>query len=75
MFPETRSYLARCQSRSRPRNKRMSALGPDSTLLGFIPAYLHVSISSPTHINGAASDFLLLVLLIKFLEVSQRRAP
>lgn len=57
MLSETRSYWARCQSRSRPRKKRMSALAPDSVLLGFVPAYLHVSISSPRHINCAVKDF------------------
>ena len=72
MFSETESYLAKCQGRLKPRNKRMSAMGPDSVLLGFTPDYLHVSISSPRYMDGATRD---LSCCLQISEVSQRRGP
>lgn len=76
MFSDTKSYLARCQSRSKARNKRMSAVGPDSILLGFMPDYyLHVSILSPRCINGATRDFFFSLCCLQISEVSQRRGP
>lgn len=48
----------------------MSALVSDSVLLGFIPAYLHVSISFPRYISGVARDFFLVLLVnsLRFLK-------
>lgn len=51
----------------------MSSLDPHSILLGFIPACLHVSISSHDLLMVLPRTFLM--LLLKFLEVSQRRFP
>lgn len=74
IFSGTRSYWARCQSGSRLRNTGMSSLDPHSVLLGFVLAYLHVSISShdilmvlPKKFSSAASKIL--------QGFSQRRFP
>lgn len=52
----------------------MSAMGPDSILLGFIPDYLHVSISSPRCMDGATRDVFPRAAY-KFLRFLKEEAP
>lgn len=52
----------------------MPAMGPDSILLGFMPNYLHMTISSPRYISATTRDFFLCATY-KFLRFLKEEAP